>query len=371
MKRRLRVLHVLPSIQGYGAERQVVELLKRLPSSEIEAGLLTIYEPHPDAVGALNFPVAHAGRKNRADRFFIARLIHEIRRLRPDIVHTHTHVGKYWGRFAAAAAGVPSIVHTEHNPCDFRRKPGERAADRILHRATSKVVTFFQEQALSLCEFEGLPLEKVAVIPNGLSLPEYHDADRAAGRRALGARADQFTIMIVGRMEFQKNQALALRAVAAMRADLRQSVAVYFAGSGEDESALRGAARACGLDDRVRFLGYRTDVPRLLPGADLVLMTSWFEGMPLALIEAMIAGVPIVSTPWIGARNMLAEGRLGYLAADYDEREIAAQIEHALTDPIARRELAERAAQHARERYGIERMVDAHRSLYVRLAAAA
>ena len=371
MNRKVRVLHVLPSIQGYGAERQIVELLKRLPSSDVDAALLTIYPPPADAPGDLPFPVVHAGRNGVRDRFFIGRLVREIRAFGPDVVHTHTHVGKYWGRLAAAAARVPSIVHTEHNPCDFRRTRFERVADRVLHRATAKVVTFFQEQAVSLSEFEDLPIEKVSVIPNGLAIPDARGAGREEARRRLAAGPGSFAIMIVGRMEFQKNQLLALRAVAAMRNHVRAGVTVYFAGSGEDEPLLRREARACQIEDRVRFLGYRNDLPELLPGADLVLMTSWFEGMPLALIEAMIAGVPIVSTPWIGARNMLADGRLGYIAPDYDAHRIAAEIERAITDPTTRGELARRAREHACERYGIERMVDAHRRLYLELRDAA
>ncbi|HEV7180701.1 MAG TPA: glycosyltransferase [Candidatus Baltobacteraceae bacterium] len=363
------MLHILPSIRGYGAERQIVELLTRLSSAEIDAALLTIYAPPEQACDAFAFPVFHAGRKNRRDFLFIGRLVGEIRRFKPDIVHTHTHVGRYWGRFAALLAGA-RIVHTEHNPCDFRRTRLERVADWLLHRVTAKVVTFFPEQGRSLSDFDHFPFEKLAIIPNGLALPDSRSANRTESRKLLAVPDDRFAIMVIGRMEYQKNHILALRAVAALPDEVRNAIVIYFAGSGEDETLLRGLARALDLDGAVRFLGYRSDVPKLLDGADLLLMTSWFEGMPLTLLEAMIAGVPIVSTPWTGARNMLGDGRFGFLTADYDASRVAAAIERALKHPMARRAVAEHAQEHIYAEYGIGRMVDAHRKLYLQVGSA-
>ena len=366
----MRVLHILPSIPGYGAERLIVELLKRLPSPEIDAALLTIYEPPAEECELLPFPLVHAGRKNRSDRLFLWRLTQQIRREKPDIVHTHTHVGKYWGRLAALLAGVSCIVHTEHSPCNPRsRTTVERMADRFLHRATSRVVTFFSDQIRKLSETEHLPIGKLVAIPNGLASTDVR-RDRAAARRQLGLNGSRFAIMLIGRMDDGKNHALALRAFAALNGEIGKNAALFFAGSGENESALREMARTWGISDRVVFLGYRTDVPQLLPGADLVLMTSWFEGMPLALLEAMAASVPVVTTPWLGARNMLGDGRYGLLTAGFEPRHVIAQIERAIEHPEVRRGLAERAERHVREKFNLDRMAQAHRDLYLQLRGA-
>ncbi len=152
MKKPLRVLHILPSIQGYGAERQIMDLLPELTGGPVEAALLTIYRPPPDALNEYPLTVLHADRKSRRDYFFLPRLVAQISRYKPDIVHTHTHVGKYWGRFAAILAGVPTIVHTEHNPCDPRRTSFERLADALLRRRTSCTITFFAEQRVHLAD---------------------------------------------------------------------------------------------------------------------------------------------------------------------------------------------------------------------------
>lgn len=363
----LRVLHILPSIHGYGAERQIVELLPLLQSPDMTAGLLTIYQPDEEERARLSFPISWAARRSRRDYLFLPRLVSEIRKFNPQIVHTHTHVGKYWGRFAAVLAGVKAIVHTEHNPCDPRRSRFERFADRALHGVTSCIVTFFGEQRLFLAEHERAPIEKIAVIPNGVLLRTDQRVDRKSARKALDMRPDQIAILVVGRMEFQKNHRLALRALAAMSRDVRKNVVLHFLGAGVEEPLLRGLARALDVESHVRFHGYRTDVGQLMPGADLLLMTSWFEGMPLTLIEAMIAGVPIVSTPWTGAGSMLGDGRFGFIVCGWEPEQVASEIERALALPAARAAMVWRARSYVFEHYGIERMALAHRKLYERL----
>jgi glycosyltransferase involved in cell wall biosynthesis len=370
MKDKVRVLHILPSIRGYGAERLIVELLKHLSSAKVEVELLTIYEAPAHARETLPYNVFDAGRKDRHDRLFMCRLVREIRRCKPDIVHTHTHVGKYWGRVAALLAGTKQIVHTEHNPCDFRRTLMERIADWILHRVTARVVTFFREQGTALVERESLPKQKLVLIPNGLTLPQPTE-DRASARERLGVRPDQFAILTAGRMDYQKNHVLALRAFALLPESVRKRAVLFFAGSGKEEIVLRGLAFALHIGEQVRFLGYRNDVPQLLAGADLLLTTSWFEGMPLALLEAMLLGVPSVSTPWLGARNMLADGRYGFLTPSYEPAHVAAQIERILAHPTMRREIAQRAQRHVASTYGIRRMADAHREMYLSLCGMA
>lgn len=371
MSSAVRVLHILPSVHGYGAERLVVELLKHLAPQEIEAALLTIYEPSAEPGDGLPFRHLSAGRRGRRDRTFLWRLVREIRRFRPHIVHTHTHVGKYWGRLAAICAGVSCIVHTEHNPCDSRRSSMETIADRILQRATSRFITFFQEQSLHLGSFEHIPNDKLVVIPNGLAAPDKAIDDRVEVRERLGIRPDQFAIIVVGRMEYQKNHELALYALADLEPEVKAKSRLLFAGAGKNEPALRKLVALLGLEEYVRFLGYRSDVPELLRGANLLLMTSRFEGMPLALVEGMLAGVPVATTPWLGARDMLGDGRFGFIASDFSGAEVAEQIRFAATHPELCNTMAARAADHARNAYDIGRMADSHRRLYAQLSGAA
>ena len=365
----LRVLHILPSMQGYGAERQIMQLLPHLQTPEIVAGLLTVYAPSEEQRCGADFPVTDAARNGRRDFTFIGRLVEKICSFRPDVVHTHTHVGKYWGRFAAVAAGVRAIVHTEHNPCDPRRSVLDRLADRVLNPHTERCITFFPEQCEMLVRTDGVNPRKIAIIPNGLPFDMLPRVDRDAARRLLDIPSDRFAIILVGRMEYQKNHELALRALAALSAGERSGIMLFFAGSGLLEVELRTLAEALNVAGHVRFLGYRSDVPELLAASDLLLMTSHFEGMPLALLEGMHMGVPILTTPWLGACSMLGAGAYGRIAAGWEPAAVARAIVQASSEKQATRALAERAQEYVAAEFSLAKMVESHRQLYLELGA--
>jgi len=129
-------------------------------------------------------------------------------------------------------------------------------------------------------------------------------------------------------------------------------------------SALMARAAERGIASRVRFLGFRSDVPALLAAADIVLLTSAHEALPLAIIEAMLARVAIVSTPWDGASMLLGDGRRGHIAASHAPEAIA----HTLRDVIEHRDVAvarvEDAYAYAREEFAVEVQVRRHVELY-------
>lgn len=363
----LRVLHILPSMQGYGAERQIMQLIPHLQSEDIVAGLLTIYASSEEQRCGVPFPVADASRNGRRDVTFVTRLVERIGAFAPDIVHTHTHVGKYWGRFAAAAAGVRAIVHTEHNPCDPRRSVLDRIADRVLNRYTTSCITFFEEQRDVLARTDALPAHRIEIIPNGLAFDGMPAAADSSKRRSLGLFDDEFVVILIGRMEYQKNHELALRALAALPVDMRARTILLFAGSGVLQPELIALADSLSIRNRVRFLGYRQDVAQLLSASDMLLMTSRFEGMPLALLEAMNAAVPIVTTPWTGSTSMLGGGSYGRIAAGWQAEDLAAEIAGVYNGRWAARIYAERASAYVRGAYTLSRMARAHRDLYRRL----
>src|ERR1700712_2323432 len=109
----MRVLHVIADLGTYGAERLLALLLNNLHDPELELAVMTVYSS-PEGAAELNVPVLDAARRGRYDLGFFPRMVGMMRRWKPDLVHTHMHNGKYWGRLAAVASGVPVIVHTEH-----------------------------------------------------------------------------------------------------------------------------------------------------------------------------------------------------------------------------------------------------------------
>jgi glycosyltransferase involved in cell wall biosynthesis len=359
----MRVLHVIADLGSYGAERFLALLVRTLRDPDIELAVMTIYST-PGGAPELGVPVLDVARRGRYDLAFLPRMIGRMRAWKPDVVHTHMHNGKYWGRIAALASGVKTLVHTEHNS-EFGAPGAFRLVNRALIARTDAVVAFSQTHRAALAARESIPLERIVVIPNGIALAPLDGGERERARAALGAHDGERILLHVGRLSAVKNQQLAIEALALLPPPAR----LVFAGEGADRAALESLARERGVAARVTFLGYRTDAAALIAGADAALVTSLNEAMPLAVIEAMAAGAPLASVPWHGAREMLGEGAFGTLAADYTPDALAAAVRAVLDDPSAARERADRARAFAREEYDIATTARRHAALYRELSA--
>ena len=354
----MRVMHVAADLGTYGAERFVVLLLDRLRGPDIELAALTVAPSRPgDAPpGVERFA---AGRRGRYGLGFLGRMAGFMRAWRPDLVHTHTHAGKYWGRLAAILAGVPAIVHTEHNS-EFGAPALFRPLNRLLLARTDAVVTFSQAQRDRLVAEERIAPERIAVIPSGIAISERDPDARERARASLAAGEGERILVHVGRLSAVKNQALAIEALALLPATVR----LVLIGEGRDRGALTELTRERGVAERTAFLGYRADAAALVAGADAALISSLNEAMPLAAIEAMLAGAPVVSTPWLGAAEMLGAGAYGVLSPDFSAPALAAAIRRVLERGDDTEARLARAAAFARSEYDIAVTARRHAELY-------
>jgi glycosyltransferase involved in cell wall biosynthesis len=165
-----------------------------------------------------------------------------------------------------------------------------------------------------------------------------------------------------------KNQRLAIEAFAASP-NLRRRAKLYFAGDGADAPGIRAHAAVLGIVDDISFLGYRDDVDLLLTAADALLITSLNEAMPLTAIEAMLAGVPIVTVPWDGSAELFEEGTLAAIASGYAPLAVAGTLEAVLDDPIGSALVAEAARNVALKHYTLDACAARHTDLYRSLVA--
>jgi len=361
----LRVVHVVQRLKGGGAETQVRGLCAELRRAGTDVTVVSIYDDELTAGerAGLGFPVVVIGRRGRGDLGFFIRLARELRRLRPTVVHAHLSAGKYAGRAAALLARVPAVVFTEHG--DEERSPLARLASRVLHRGTRRFIVFDPAARGVFARDERVALERVVAIPNGVTPPV---GDRAEIRRELGLAEDEVALWLPARLVHQKYQALALRALAAL-ADV-PGLRLFVAGEGPDAADLHALAATLELGERVAFLGFRGDAARLGCGADIFVMTSRWERMPLALGEAMLAGLAVVTTPWAGYAAFVRDGETAFVAADESVAAFAAALRRAL-DPGARAAVAARGARAAAERFDLGASALLHRDLYVAVAAEA
>jgi glycosyltransferase involved in cell wall biosynthesis len=211
-----------------------------------------------------------------------------------------------------------------------------------------------------------VPLERITVIPNGVAAPA---GDRDTLRASLGFGPDTFALYLPARFSSEKNQVLALRAFARTQRPGEARLLV-FAGAGSGESELRREAATLGVAGGVRFLGFRPDAANLCVAMDAFVLPSLWEHMPLALGEAMRAGLPVVTTPWSGVEALVTDGVSGFVARDFSVEGFGAALERLRDEPL-RRGVAERGRVFADLRFDPERTVREHVALYRELTGAA
>jgi glycosyltransferase involved in cell wall biosynthesis len=360
------VMHVICGSQNYGTEHFVLSLAKELDQIGVPVAVMTIKS---DSTDFGRIPVLTVARKSRYDIGFLWRMVRVIRQCKPALVHTHGYHGKIWGRLAARLAGVPNIIHTEHDS-DFAGRPIQRVVNTALHHSTDAVVTFSNTLARRLVAEDAVPADRVVVIPNGVPRP-IRRTRRALAKIEPPVPEGSKLIVQVGRLAKVKNQQLAVRALAELlhrRPNHRYVLA--FVGAGEDEDQLRHLAISLGVADSIRFLGYRDDVDDLMRRCDALLVTSLNEAMPLTILEAMYSGLAIVSTPWNGASELLEDGAFGCISASYEPADVAIALGDWLEDRVSSMRAVDAAYAAARSRFDIRWTARQHAALYSRFHVA-
>jgi glycosyltransferase involved in cell wall biosynthesis len=206
------------------------------------------------------------------------------------------------------------------------------------------------------------------VIPNGIVVgPRPGAAERTEARRRLGLADADLVIGIAARLSRQKAHHVLLRAVALLRAD-RPRLRLVVIGGGAEEPALRALVAELGIAEHVVFTGVRDDVRELLPGCDVTCLSSVHEGAPLVVLESMAAGVPVVATDCGAVRDLVADGREGYVVPVGDPAALAARLGTLLDDPRMRADMGERARLRAQAEYSIEQTAARFQELVTGLA---
>jgi glycosyltransferase involved in cell wall biosynthesis len=373
----IRLARVIARLNVGGPAIHVSSLAARLPPARFESRLF-VGDVAPgeaemvdvvDAEGVVPVRVPGLGRAihGRQDLHALIALVAAFRRFRPHIVHTHTAKGGALGRIAARLCGVPIIVHTFHGHVfeGYFSKPATQAIlaiERGLARVTDAVVTISPRQQADITRrFRIAPASKTHVIPLGFDLCRFDSlaGHRGALRAELGCGQAPI-VSIVGRLTAIKDHPLLFRAIRAV-----PEARLCVVGGGEGEGRLRELARELGLGDRIRFMGFRNDLERILADTDIVALTSANEGTPVALIEALAAGCSIVATDVGGVADVLENGQWGRLVGERTPLAIATALKASLSELPSRSAEAIVAGQrYARTKFGIDRLVRDHVALY-------
>jgi len=360
----MRVLHFVTG--GFsGATSVAIELVRASHAKAPGDALLALRAKRntdPARIAALRAEGLQVelipGWSHLATVWSLARLA---RRWRPDVLVAHGFSDHLWGRLAGLVAGARHLVHVEHNSRE-RYTAWRRLQTRWLARRTDLIVGVSEGVRQSLLEL-GMPAARTIAIPNGTRLERFAEADA----HPFAQRAP--AIVMSARFASQKDHATLLRALALLRArGRRPRLLLAGSGSARHERLARALCTSLGLDDQVEFLGHRADLPDLLMAHQVFVLSSHYEGMPLALVEAMAAGCVVVGSAVPGIREMLVDGVDGFLVPHEDAAALAAVLERLFSEPRLAADTARRGRARALADFSMARMLARYEDAFAALA---
>jgi glycosyltransferase involved in cell wall biosynthesis len=364
---RIRVLYVVGNFVAGGAERHLLELWSRLDRSRFEIEIACFRREGqflPD-VEALGWPVhdLRVGRRiyDLSGLAGLGRLVGRVRRFRPDVVHGYLFGPNLFAALAGRLCRVRVVAVAKRNVDAFETRR-QVSVQRLAHRLATHVTAVSEAVADTVVAL-GVPRERVTVIPNGVDTARFAPDVRPA--EPLGRSPGVPVIGSVACLAPRKDLGTLLEALARLAADGTRFEAVVV-GDGPERGELESRARALGLDGRVRFLGERRDIERLLPGMDVFVLSSREEGIPNALLEAMAAGRPAVATAVGGTPEVLRDGETGWLVPARSPQALAAALAEALGRPDEARRRGAAARRAALEGLSIDAMARRHEAFYAR-----
>lgn len=304
------------------------------------------------------------------DAMALATLVRLMRQMRPHVVHTHLAKAGMLGRVAARLTGVRVVVHTFHGNVlsGYFGSLASRTLlelERTLGRMSTRVIAISPQQLDELMRLRIAP-DRLELVPLGLDLGPFLDAERGRLRTELEIAPGTPLVGVVGRLVAIKGVDLFLRAAARLASE-RGDIRFIVVGDGEERGRLERLSAALGLQERVRFLGWRADLPTIYADLDVVTLTSWSEGTPVSLIEALAASRPVVATAVGGVPDVLDGGRCGLLVPAGDVAALLRGIQRSLEDPGVSLALARAGREHVLARHGADALVSRIGSLYARL----
>jgi glycosyltransferase involved in cell wall biosynthesis len=296
------------------------------------------------------------------DVLLLPRLVHELKRWRPDLVHVHSRRGaELYGGLAATLTGIPAVITRRVDSVEVP------VLARVKYAPYRTVVALSRAIERQLAE-AGVPSPRVVRIPSAVDTERYRPdaAARERLRAAFGLPADALIVGVVAQVIERKGHSRLFSVLPELARELPQ-VRVLCFGRGPLEQRLKAELVDRGLTQHVSFAGFRSDLPELLPGLDVLAHPASREGLGVALLEAASAGVPVVACDAGGVPDVVDHGHTGLLVPVDDVGALRAALARLLHDRAERARLGAAARAHVERRFNVTRLVDAHLSLYRRV----
>jgi glycosyltransferase involved in cell wall biosynthesis len=363
----VRILFLSTSMGMGGADQQLLSAAQGMRSRGHEVLIVSL-----TALGPMGLQARSAGipteslemRRGFPDPRGLMRLVRIVGAWKPDIVHTHMVHANLMARALRLFVPIPALVSTIHNIYEGGRL--RMAAYRLTNRLVDQM-TIVSQAAADRFIAEGIvPRELLRVVPNGVDTDRFSDVPsgtREVVRRSVGLDRE-FVWLAIGRFEIAKDYPNMLRGFVAVRERYPQAV-LLLVGRGSLQPETEKLVNALGLGSGVRFLGVRRDVPEIMSAADGYLMSSAWEGMPIVLLEAAAAGLPIVATAVGGNQEVVRDEESGFLVPPRDPEALARGMLRLMGLSEAERRLwGERGRDYVRSHFGLGQVVMRWEAVY-------
>jgi glycosyltransferase involved in cell wall biosynthesis len=359
----MKVMHIHKITGIGGSERHLLTLLPALRERGVDARFLGLDVPGSDAarfyaeLGSAEVPFEHVRCTRDVNPRMALDVIKAVRRGRPDLLHTHLVHADIYGSIAARAGDVP-FVSSRHNDDRYLLGPF-RHLDRLFARRVRRIIAI-SDAVRRFLEQAGLPPERLVTVHYGLdTLP---DAASEVKPSDLGITPEAPLLLAIGRLTAQKDHATLLRAFARTHGEHPDAVLVIL-GIGPLEDETRALVSQLGLDGAVVLPG-RLEIRDWLERADIFVHTSRWEGFGMVLLEAMLAGLPIVATRVSAVPEVVADNVTGILVAPGDVAGLSAALSLLLRDPEQAAAFGRAGLERARTEFSIEKMIDGTLAVY-------
>ncbi len=364
-KQKLKLLHVLFSIDTGGLEKMVLELCRRIDNNCIEQSVCCLTDEGdltPEFASA-DIKLHYMHKKEGLSFLLSLRIAQLCRREKIDIVHTHDGTANLYGALGARLAGVKKVFNTEHGRIyyDTQRK---KTFNRFLAMCNTLMVCVSQSVKSELLNM-GIPDQKLAVISNGIDIEKYKSAvDRRQKRASLDLNLNDFVVCSVGRLSEEKNPFLLLEAAKKVINQVPK-IKIIIVGDGPLRLTLEKRIKEEGLQNVVFFLGTRNDIAEILSISDCFVSTSNFESFGLAILEAMMCEVPVIATNVGGVGELVQDQVTGGLIDKGNSQALAENIVRVYKDPLIFKKITIQAKEFAIKNFDITAMCTNYHNLYL------
>jgi len=365
-----KVLHVINNLDKGGAEKLLVDFLPCLKAAGIDVTLLQLSDVRSEKVYIQELlkggcEVVSLGSRSLYDPSNTIKMFRYLKRSKPDIVHVHLFPTMYW--VAAAAKFLPSrlrpkVIFTEHSSQNNRiNNFFIRPIDRMIYSVYNKVIAISPTIKSKLDQWTGTP-QKTVVIRNGLNVDRFSSAKSLAQISVTSSSPQNehiCKILMAARFLFPKKQGLLVQALA----ELPENFHLFFAGEGQGMQQCKQLASELGIQPRVHFLGFRTDLPQLMKTMDINILATGYEGMSGVTVESLAVGKPFLGSDVPGVNDIVPDNRFLFQNNKFD---ISKKIFAIYNSPSLSEEMGADGARFATQ-FSMTSMVNNHLNLYTDL----